>query len=127
MQRAATLLGKLKLPAACDVPEQRARAAWALAAGPKIARHTLAVALVRGTLVVEVSDLVWQKQLHALRHFLLRNLSEILGEPLVTDLDFRPMPPRRAPQRAEAAWGADGITDPVLAMLYARSKKQGQG
>jgi hypothetical protein len=124
MQRAASLLGKLKLPAGSDSPEDRARAAWAIAAGRKIARHTLAVSFVRGALVVEVSDLVWQKQLHALRHFLLRNLAEILGEPLVTDLDFRPMPPRRAPRRAEAARSADGIADPVLALLYQKSKRK---
>ena len=84
-------------------PETRARAAWALAAGKKIARHTLAAALVRGTLVVEVEDFVWQKQLNTLRHFLLRNLKEILGEDVVTEIDFRPMPKRIQPQRAESA------------------------
>ena len=126
MQRAASLLGKLKMPADSNSLEDRARAAWAVAAGPKIARRTLAASLVRGTLVVEVSDIVWQKQLNTLRHFLLRNLAEILGEPVVTGIDFRPMPPRRAPQRATAARSTDGIGDPVLALLYAQSKKQGR-
>jgi predicted nucleic acid-binding Zn ribbon protein len=124
MQRAASLLGKLKMPAGANSAEDRARAAWAVAAGPKIARHTLAASLVRGTLVVEVSDIVWQKQLNTLRHFLLRNLAEILGEPLVTDIAFRPMPRRRAPQRAEAARATDGIADPVLALLYRKSKRK---
>jgi predicted nucleic acid-binding Zn ribbon protein len=126
MKRAASLLGNLKLSA--DDPELRARAAWQAAAGKKIARHTLAAALVRGTLVVEVEDIVWQKQLNALRHFLLRNLAEVLGEPLVTDIAFRPMPPRRGPQRATAARPQDessSINDPVLAMLYRQSKKRG--
>ena len=127
MQRAASLLGKLKMPAGSDSPEQRARAAWTLAAGPKIARHTLAASLVRGTLVIEVNDAVWQKQLHSLRHFLLRNLAEVLGGPVVTDLEFRPMPPRRAPQRASTSRPVDGIADPVLSLLYAQSKKQGKG
>jgi predicted nucleic acid-binding Zn ribbon protein len=110
-----------------DDPEVRARAAWALAAGEKIARHTLAAGLVRGKLIVEVEDMVWQKQLYALRHFLLRNLALALGEPLVTDIDFRPMPKRRQPQRAEVARpkvDASGIGDPVLAMIYHQSKKR---
>jgi predicted nucleic acid-binding Zn ribbon protein len=125
MQRAGTLFGKLKLSPDID-PETRARAAWGLAAGKKIAAHTLASALVRGTLVVEVEDFVWQKQLNTLRHFLLRNLKEALGETLVTEIDFRPMPRRRKPQRAESARGnSDGIEDPVMAMLYRQSKKRG--
>jgi predicted nucleic acid-binding Zn ribbon protein len=107
-------------------PETRARAAWTLAAGKNIARHTLASALVRGTLVVEVEDFLWQKQLNTLRHFLLDNLKEALGEALVTEIDFRPMPPRKKPQRADSARAkADGIEDPVMAMLYRQSKKQG--
>jgi hypothetical protein len=123
MQRAASLVRKLKLPAGSDNAEERAKAAWKLAAGAKIERHTLAASLVRTTLVIEVGDIIWQRQLHALRHFLLRNLADILGEPLVTDLDFRPMPPRRKPQPA-VALRADGIADPVLALLYQQSKKK---
>jgi predicted nucleic acid-binding Zn ribbon protein len=122
MQRAGSLLGKLKLSPAMADPETRARAAWALAAGKKIAAHTLASALVRRTLVVEVEDMVWQRQLNTLRHFLLRNLKETLGEELVTEIDFRPMPARRKPQRAITARGTDGIEDPVMAMLYRQSK-----
>jgi len=130
MQRAGSLIGKLKLSPEMADPETRARAAWALAAGKKIARHTLASALVRNTLIVEVEDFLWQKQLNTLRHFLLKNLKEALGEELVTAIDFRPMPARRKPQRAESARGRDdgilseGIHDPVMAMLYRQSKKR---
>ncbi len=53
--------------------------------------------------MVEVGDAVWQRQLATLRHFLLRNLAQELGEGLVTEIDFRPMPARRQPQRAESA------------------------
>ena len=126
MERAGSLIGKLKLSPEMADPATRARAAWTLAAGKKIGAHTLASALVRGTLIVEVEDIVWQKQLNTLRHFLLRNLKEALGEELVTEIDFRPMPPRRKPQRAVSArGGSDGIADPVLAMLYRQSKKLG--
>jgi predicted nucleic acid-binding Zn ribbon protein len=130
MERAGTLIGKLKLSPQMADPETRARAAWTLAAGKKIAAHTLASALVRGMLVVEVEDIVWQRQLNTLRHFLLRNLKEALGEELVTGIDFRPMPARRKPQRSESARGpaqrkSEGIADPVMAMLYRESKKRG--
>lgn len=128
MERAGSLIGKLKLSPQMADPEMRARAAWSLAAGKKIAAHTLAAALVRGTLVVEVEDFVWQKQLNTLRHFLLRNLKDALGEDLVKEIDFRPMPRRIKPQRAETArrTDANGIKDPVMAMLYRKSKKQGR-
>ncbi len=130
MQRAGSVIGKLKLSPDIADPETRARAAWRLAAGKKIASHTLPTALVRGTLVVEVEDMIWQRQLNTLRHFLLKNLRQALGEELVTEIDFRPMrnasPERRKPQRAESVRrDSSGIEDPVMAMLYRQSQKRG--
>src|SRR5438105_2529046 len=84
MERAGRLIGKLKVSPGVTDPETRARNAWAMAAGKKIALKTRATNLVRGTLVVEVEDIVWQRQLNTLRHFLLRNLHQELGEALVT-------------------------------------------
>ncbi len=124
MERAGRLIGKMKLSPGVADPETRARAAWPAAAGKKIAEHTRATVLVRGALVVEVEDLVWQRQLNALRHFLLRNLREVLGEQTVSDIDFRPMPRRMAPQRAAVRKQDDGILDPVMGILYRQSKKK---
>ena len=123
MERAGRLIGKLKLNV--DDPELRACAAWKVAAGKKIAEHTRATRLVRGSLVVEVEDQIWQRQLKTLCGFLLRNLEKALGEALVTDIDFRPMPRRREPQRAERAMGGENVQDPVLDMLYRQSRKRG--
>jgi hypothetical protein len=123
MERAGRLIGKLKLNV--DDPELRARAAWTVAAGMKIARHTRATALVRGSLVVEVEDPIWQRQLKTLSEALVRNLEKALGEVLVTDIDFRPMPRRKEPQRAERARGSEDVEDPVLDMLYRQSRKKG--
>jgi predicted nucleic acid-binding Zn ribbon protein len=134
MQRAGRLIGKLKqsgkLSSAMADPETRARAAWQVAAGKKIAEHTRPTTLVRSTLIVEVEDMVWQRQLNALRHFLLRNLTKTLGEELITEIDFRPAPKRRPVQRTETPavinrTNADGISDPVLGLLYQESKKRG--
>jgi predicted nucleic acid-binding Zn ribbon protein len=131
MERAGRLVGKMNLPCQVADAETRARAAWPVAAGKKIANHTRATALVRSTLVVEVGDAIWQKQLATLRHFLLRNLARELGEGLVSEIDFRPTPARRPPQQASSARPGsgqmgpvhtDGIQDPVLALLYRRSQ-----
>jgi hypothetical protein len=123
MERAGRLIGKLKLKV--DDPELRACAAWKVAAGKKIAEHTRATRLVRGSLVVEVSDAVWQRQLSTLSRMLVSNLEKALGEALVTDIDFRPMPRRKEPQRAERAIGREDVLDPVLDALYRQSRKKG--
>jgi len=122
MERAGRLFRNVKLPPQLADPEGRVRAVWANAAGKKVAAHTRAGVLVRDTLIVEVEDKVWQRQLSTLKHFLLRNLEKELGERLVNDIDFRPMPPRREPQRAlHARASSVGIQDPVLDLLYQRA------
>jgi hypothetical protein len=127
MQRAGRLIGKLQISGGVNDPEIRARAAWNVAAGKKIAEHTRATVLVRDTLIVEVGDMVWQRQLNTLRHFLLKNLGKILGEGLVKEIDFRPMPARRGPQSAPVARPFDeatAIQDPIMAMLYMESRRK---
>jgi len=123
MERAGRLIGKLKLSPDVADPETRARAAWAVAAGKKVAEHTRATLLVRDTLVVEVEDYIWQRQLASLEKYLIANLAKILGEPLVRKLDLRPMPRRRMPQRAEAARpNGERVNDPVLDLVYRQLK-----
>lgn len=131
MQRAAGVLRKLKLPAGLTGPEEIARAAWPAAAGRKIADRTRIAAVVRKSLVIEVEDQVWQRQLHALRYAILDNLRRVLGDRLeIEDLDFRPMPPKRQPQRAASAGGeaapdeAAAIADPVLQRVYRMAKRK---
>jgi len=129
MDRAGRLIRKMNLPPQLADAETRVRAAWPAAAGKIIASHTQARGLVRGTLIVDVEDRVWQRQLSALRHFLLRNLAKELDEMLVTEIDFRPMPQKRAAQRATSArndgtaGGSAKIGDPVLGMLYEKSRR----
>jgi predicted nucleic acid-binding Zn ribbon protein len=123
MERAGRLIPKLKLSPAINDPETRARAAWNVAVGKKIAAHTRATVLVRDSLIIEVGDYVWQRQLATLEGVLLRNLEKALGEPLVKKLDFRPMPARRMPQRAETARPESGIEDPILDLIYHQKAK----
>ncbi|MCC6588971.1 MAG: DUF721 domain-containing protein [Bryobacterales bacterium] len=129
MERAAKLLTRMKL-AGCVTPEEVVMASWPAAVGKKIAAHTKAVSIVRGRLIVEVEDYVWQTQLRTLRRQILQNLERLTEAELIADLEFRIAIPRRSPQRAltplRAADDADAIRDPVLSRIY-RLKRQGVG
>ena len=138
MERAGKALAKLKLSDAISA-DQLAFAAWQAAVGKRIAVHACPLALVRGTLVVEAEDGIWQRQLFHLRFDILAKLTEILGSSVITDLEFRIARsslvgstdvPRRPPQSAQshsdsvATDEADSIQDPVMRIVYrqARSK-----
>jgi hypothetical protein len=131
MERAGKAIAKLKLSDAIS-PDQLALAAWPAAVGKRIAVHACPKALVRGTLVVEVEDAIWQKQLFHLRFDILAKLSEVLGGGIITDLEFRiaGAAPRRPPQSAQShsdsvtADEADRIEDPVMRILYKQSRKR---
>ena len=133
MERAGRTLAKLKLSGNIS-GDALALAAWPAAVGARIASHASAVALVRGNLIVEVEDAIWQKQLFHLRHHILVKVHELLGDASVTDVEFRLATPRRPPQRAEMlrtseASGdeADGIPDRVLRIVYKQARKKAAG
>src|SRR4051794_18842447 len=102
MERAGRLLGKLNRSTQVMTGEQLARAAWPQAVGKKIASQTAVSALVRNCLVVEVKDMVWQRQLNTLRYQIVKNLKDVIGPGIVEDLELRPMKARRMPQRADS-------------------------
>jgi predicted nucleic acid-binding Zn ribbon protein len=131
MERAGKALAKLKFSAAISADEL-AFAAWPAAVGKRIAGHACPKALVRGCLVIETEDAIWQKQLFHLRFDILAQISEVLGGGVVTDLEFRTAKttPRRPPQSAQShsetalADDADSIQDPIFRILYKRSRKK---
>ncbi|HKD06818.1 MAG TPA: DUF721 domain-containing protein [Bryobacteraceae bacterium] len=101
--------------------------AWKRAVGPKLAKRTKAMKLVRETLVVEVEDEIWRNNLWGFRKQILANLEKALGPGLVRDVEFRIMPPRREPERAAFALGQMGdeaseIADPGLRRNYRRAR-----
>lgn len=131
MERADRTIGKLSRARQVMTNEDIARAAWPQAVGKRIASYTAATALVRSCLVVEVQDMVWQRQLNTLRGQILKNLTAILGPGLVDDIELRPMTPRRMPQRADSPRReaistdeADAIADPHLRRVYKISRKK---
>jgi hypothetical protein len=131
MERAGRLIGKLNRDRQVMTNEQLAQAAWPQAVGKKIAAYTIAAKLVRKCLVVEVQDMIWQRQLNTLRGQILTNLRKVVGPDLIDDLELRPMTPRRLPQRAEAPRRdsavfdeADAIVDPQLRRVYKSSRQK---
>jgi predicted nucleic acid-binding Zn ribbon protein len=123
MERASKLIQGMRLPSEMITAEEVACTAWAHAVGKKIAVHTRAVRMVRTRLVVEVEDVVWQRQLFALTRQILVNLEKNLGPGMVDDLEFKIVPRRRGPQRAAESVPvsqdeAANIADPVMRSIY---------
>jgi Dna[CI] antecedent, DciA len=111
--------------------ERIACAAWKRAVGKKVALRTRALKLVRTTLVVEVEDELWRKNLWSLRYQILRNLEKAIGPEIVTQVELRVMPPRLGPMRAQAAAAtgavideAEAIADPGLRRIYKAARKR---
>ncbi|HLY19470.1 MAG TPA: DUF721 domain-containing protein [Bryobacteraceae bacterium] len=130
MERASRFIGSFASAKGPLDPDDLARAAWPQAVGKKIAARARASRLVRTRLIVEVEDPVWRKQLFALSGQILANLEARLGPRIVEDLEFRVIPRRREPQRAEAAQPslpfdeADQIADPFLRGIYKTARKK---
>lgn len=128
MERAGKLISRLKLPPGSVDPEKLAIAAWPVAVGKRIARHTRAASLVRDNLIVEVEDAIWQRQLFVLRSQIVRKLGEVLGASIVREVEFRIAVPRRPPQRSERLKTvedeADRIEDPLLRKIYKQMRKR---
>lgn len=130
MERAARLIKSNKLSREVFSDEDLLRAIWPQAVGKAIAGHTSGMKLVRTTLVVEVEDAIWQRQLHTLRGQIVSRLHKIAGVKTVEDIEFRIGTPRRQPQRAEAPRPgrphdeADAIQDPVLQKVFRLSRKK---
>ena len=71
-----------------EVAEAAALAAWKHAAGDGLKEHAVPLRLENRTLTVAVADRIWQKQLTSMRGQMLFRVNSILGQPLVSALDF---------------------------------------
>jgi predicted nucleic acid-binding Zn ribbon protein len=136
MERVARLIKNKKVSREMVTDEDVARAVWPAAVGKAIAAHTSRLKLVRNTLVVEVEDAIWQKQLFVLSHQILRSLHKMTGPSCIEAVEFRIGVPRRVPQRAGSHQAdslagvnapyddAETIQDPVLKKVYRLSRKR---
>jgi len=71
-----------------EVLEAAAIAAWKHVAGEKLSSQAVATHLDDKTLVIAVSDIIWQKQLESMAAQLLFRLNSTLGQPIVGRLLF---------------------------------------
>src|SRR6185503_328432 len=71
-----------------EVAEAAAIAAWKHAAGEGLKEHAVPLRLENRTLTIAVADRIWQKQLTSMRGQMLFRINSILGQPLVSTLDF---------------------------------------
>ncbi len=128
MMRAATVLSKMKLAKAGVSSERLAVPSWAQTVGKTIARHTRAVGIFEGTLVVDVEDAVWEKNLRLLQPQIMEKLTATLGPGKVRNIRFKVAIPKRSPQREDnlvvSADEADSIKDPILRRIYIQSRKR---
>jgi predicted nucleic acid-binding Zn ribbon protein len=133
MQRAARFIKNKNVSRELLSDEDLVRGIWSAAVGKAISSHTKPSKIVRGTLIVEVEDAIWRKQLHILTSQIVDRVQKLLGNTNVSGVEFRVAIPRRQPGRVElpreqalsaAADEADRIEDPVLKRVYQISRKK---
>jgi hypothetical protein len=83
-----------------EVLEAAAFAAWRRAAGEALRGCAVPFRLHRKTLVVSVPDATWRKQLEGVSPQLLFRINSLLGQALVTFIEFRVDPKTVADERA---------------------------
>jgi hypothetical protein len=93
-----------------EVAQAAAIAAWKHAAGDGLKGHAVPVKLEQRTLTVAVADVIWQKQLHAMRGQMLFRVNSILGQPVVSTIEFV-VDPKIAKPRAETSPRAEQSLD----------------
>ena len=130
MERAGKILAKIKNSDTIS-PEELALAAWLATVGKRIAAKASPKALVRGYLIVETEDAIWQKQLFHLRYDILAKLTRDSGGGIVTGsgISHRARPGVRrnsAQSHSDTAVldEADSIKDPVLRIIYKQARKK---
>lgn len=135
MERAARVVNSSKAVKKILTDDELARAIWPAAVGKVIASHTLRVRVVRSTLLVEVADATWQKQLFGLSRQVLARVQKVSGNHNISEIEFRVGLARREPQRADGSRNAlfssvdaddeaDQIQDVVLKKVYRMSRKK---
>ena len=87
--------------------EAAALVAWRRVAGEGLRTQAVPFRLYRKTLIVAVADATWQKQLEAMSGQLLFGVNSLLGQAVVTFIEFRIDPKtvhaRRATEQTQVA------------------------
>ncbi len=139
MERAARLIKRDGKSQQILGDDEMVRGIWPAAVGNAIARHTVRLKVVRKTLVVEMEDSTWQRQLFPLSKQIVERVQKLLGSSGIDDVEFRVGAMRRPLQREERTLAtqsdvpaaqskiqdeAEDILDPVLKKVYRNSRKR---
>ncbi|HEX3996137.1 MAG TPA: DUF721 domain-containing protein, partial [Acetobacteraceae bacterium] len=100
MERAARLIERDRRSQQILTADDMVRGVWPAAVGNAIARHTVRLKVVRSTLVVEVEDATWQKQLFPLSSQIISRVQKLLGKSDIEHVEFRTAVLKRPMQRA---------------------------
>lgn len=84
-----------------EVTEAAVVVVWRRVAGEGLRPHAVPFRLYKKTLIVAVRDRTWQRQLEAMSGQLLFRLNSLLGQALVTYLEFRIDPTTINKERAQ--------------------------
>jgi hypothetical protein len=90
-----------------EVLEAAAMVAWRRVAGEALREQTVPFRLYRKTLIISVTDQTWQKQLEKMSGQLLFRLNSLLGQAVVTYIEFRIDPKTVRAARAARHSAAD--------------------
>lgn len=100
-----------------EVAQAAAIAAWKHAAGDGLKEHAVPVKLENRTLTVAVADVIWQKQLHAMRGQMMFRVNSILGQPIVSTIEFV-VDPRVAKARTDPPRQEESLDNEVPLELW---------
>ena len=101
-----------------EVAEAAAIAAWKHAAGDGLKDHAIALKLENRTLTIAVADPIWQKQLTSMRGQLLFRINSILGQPVVSALDFAIDPKLAKPRTEQTSQAKEPLDNEVPLELW---------
>jgi hypothetical protein len=108
-----------------EVAEAAACAAWRRVAGEQLRGQAVPFRLYRKTLTVAVADATWQRQLEQVSGQLLFRLNSLLGQPVVTYIEFRIDPKTVRVERARLrAREPDTVAQELRALDRARPLKE---
>jgi hypothetical protein len=113
MTDVSQLLPKLLTASAAndELLETVVKLAWTKAAGAGIRQQVAPFRLFRRTLIVAVTDAIWQKQLHQMSREFVTRINRLLGAEIINSIEFRIDPETVKDQRTIPS-AAETITTP---------------
>jgi hypothetical protein len=113
MTDVSQLLPKLLTASAAndELLETVVKLAWTKVAGAGIRQQVAPFRLFRRTLIVAVTDAIWQKQLHQMSREFVTRINRLLGAEIINSIEFR-IDPETVNDQQTIPSAAETITTP---------------